>query len=139
VSDNPARYVLDSFGLLAHLQGEAGGARVKVLLAEAVKHRVELWMTIINYGEAIYIIEREQGLTAAQEMIAATDRLPIAMVAADRVLAFAAAHIKAHYPISYADAFAIALARQHSAILVTGDPEFKSTEALVQIEWLPQH
>ena len=138
MSDRPNRYVLDAFSLLAHLQGEAGGARVKVLLEEAVKKRVELWMTIINYGEAIYIVEREQGLTAVQEMIAATDRLPITMVAADRLLSFAAAHIKAHFPISYADAFAVALTQQQSAILVTGDPEFRRVESVVAIEWLSQ-
>jgi len=138
VSNNLARYVLDAFSLLAHLQSEAGGVRVKALLGEAVRTRSGLWMTIINYGEAIYIEEREQGLTAVQKMLAAIDRLPITMVPADRMLCFAAAHIKAHYPISYADSFAVALAIQQSAILVTGDPEYRKVESLVAIEWLAQ-
>lgn len=132
------RYVLDSFAIVAHFQDEAGGARVKSLLADGEKKRAEIYLTIINYGEVVYLIEREQGLPKAQEMVAALDQLPITVVEADRKLTFAAAHLKAHYPISYADAFALALAQEKQAILVTGDPEFRKVETLAQIEWLPR-
>ncbi|MGB9890127.1 MAG: PIN domain-containing protein [Anaerolineae bacterium] len=54
----------------------------------------------------------------------------------DRDLTFAAAHVKAYHSISYADAFAAALARKHDATLVTGDPEFQKVEGLIRIEWL---
>ena len=138
MSANPTRCALDTFALLAHLQAEPGGARVRSLLAEASRNRVELIMTIISYGEAVYITEREQGLAAAQELIAAVDQLPITIVAADRKLTFSAAHVKASSPLSYADAFAVALAREQEAVLVTGDPEFKHVQSLVPIEWLPQ-
>ncbi len=53
-----------------------------------------------------------------------------------RVLA--AAHVKAHHPISYADAFAVALAQELEAAVVTGDPEFKCVEELIDVEWLPK-
>jgi len=49
-----------------------------------------------------------------------------------------AAHLKAHHSISYADAFALALAQQEQAILLTGDPEFQQVASLAAIEWLPQ-
>ncbi|MGD2048353.1 MAG: hypothetical protein PVH03_02600 [Chloroflexota bacterium] len=51
---------------------------------------------------------------------------------------FAAAHIKATHTVSYADAFAIALTMQHSAVLVTGDPEYSQMEHLIDIEWLAE-
>ena len=54
------------------------------------------------------------------------------------VLALAAAHLKAHHSIAYADAFAAALALQSSAVLVTGDPEFRHLEDVVEIHWLPR-
>jgi hypothetical protein len=38
--------------------------------------------------------------------------------------------------ISYAGAFAVALAQEMTATLVTGDPEFKRVESLVKIMWL---
>jgi ribonuclease VapC len=39
--------------------------------------------------------------------------------------------------MSYADCFAVACAVNESAVLVTGDPEFKAVSHLVQIEWMP--
>jgi len=111
VSAKATNFVLDSFALLAHLQAEPGGPRVQAVLAQAAKKQADVYLSIINYGEAIYITEREQGLTAAQSLIAAIDQLPITVAEADRKLTFAAAHLKAQYSISYADAFALALAQ----------------------------
>jgi predicted nucleic acid-binding protein len=131
------RYVLDSFALLAYLGGEAGEARVKTVLVDADRGLAEAYLTVINYGETIYIVEREQGLNAARKAIAAVDQLPITVLPADRELTFAAAHVKANYPISYADAFAVAAAQVTAATLLTGDPEFHKVEHLTLIEWLP--
>ena len=52
----------------------------------------------------------------------------------------AAAHIKACFPISYADAFAVVTAQDHGGVLMTGDPEFKPLAAagLVAVQWLPR-
>ena len=69
-------------------------------------------------------------------MITTIDNLPMQVVEADRPLTFAAAHIKAHHPIAYADAFAVALAQRENATLITGDPELKHVENLVAIQWL---
>ena len=44
--------------------------------------------------------------------------------------------MKAHYPTSYADAFAVALAQELNAPLMTGDPEFHKVEDIVQVCWL---
>jgi predicted nucleic acid-binding protein len=136
VKDKPA-FVLDSYAVLAHYQNEPGGPRVKAVLAQAEKHRADVYLSIINYGEAIYILEREEGLSVAQDLIATIDQLPITVVEANRRLTFAAAHLKARHAVSYADAFACALAQQTEAALLTGDPEFRKVESLVTVEWLP--
>lgn len=49
---------------------------------------------------------------------------------------YAATHLKARHPISYADAFAAALAQLESATLVTGDREFEAVQGVIRIEWL---
>ena len=72
----------------------------------------------------------------AQQALAAIDQLPLQTVAADRGLTLAAAHVKAHRAIAYADAFVVALAQQQEARVVTGDPEFKLVEDLVGVHWL---
>ena len=93
-------------------------------------------MTVINVGEVLYVTERRRGPTGARAAIALLDLLGVRVVDADRRLTFAAAHIKANHALSYADAFAAALARRLDAVLITGDPEFRSVESLVRIEWL---
>lgn len=131
-------YVLDSFALLAYLEGEAGAERVREVLAKGQTGEAEVALCIINYGEVIYITERERGLPVAQRVIAIIDQLPITILEADRTLTFAAAHIKASKRLSYADTFAAALADAKEAVLLTGDPEFRQVESLIAIDWLPQ-
>ena len=133
-----SRYVLDSFGLLAYFGGEPGESQVKTVLERAAAGQVEAYLSVVNLGEVAYIIEREQGVSATRRALAAIDQLPIKLIEADRRMALAAAHVKAHHPISYADALVVALAQQMQATILTGDPEFGKIEHLVVVEWLPQ-
>lgn len=130
------RYVLDSYALLALVEDEASGAAVERILRACERSGAEGWLSVINLGEVAYIIQREQGLQAAQKVIAAIDQLPVCVVEADRTRTFAAAHIKACHAISYADAFAVALAQEVDGTVVTGDPEFRKVEALAPVHWL---
>jgi ribonuclease VapC len=138
VKSKVPRYVLDSFALLAYFQAEPGSRRIKAILDAAQKKEAEIFITTVNYGEAIYITEREKALTAAQSLIAAFDQLPVTVIEVDRKLALAAAHWKARYSVAYADAFALALAEQMEATILTGDPEFHEVGDTASIEWLPQ-
>ena len=130
-------YVLDSFALLAYFQAEAGGLRVRELLEAARDGQAALELSLINAGEVYYLASREQGRTRADEMLRDLRDLPITFQPATEERIFAAARLKAQYPISYADAFAIALAQELGATVVTGDPEFKTVAAQVKILWLP--
>ncbi len=135
---NPAEcYVFDSFALLAYFEDEAGAAAVEEILTACAVGTAEGWLSMINLGEVLYITERERGLHGAQKVVALVDQLPLRIVDADRAHTFAAAHIKAHHALSYADAFAVALARDMAATVVTGDPEFRKVESLVAVRWLP--
>lgn len=133
-----SEYVLDSYAVLAYLEDETGSERVRGLLESAKALKTNLYLCVVNLGEVIYIIERERGLTKAQETLARLDELPIEIVPADRSLALAAAHLKADSPVAYADCFAAALARLKNAFVVTGDQEFRKIKADkdIQIEWL---
>lgn len=130
------RYVLDSFALLAHLQGEPGATVVEEILSACERSEAAAWLSIVNFGEVLYITERERGLPAAEKVIAGIDQLPVGVLDADRRRTFAAAHVKAHRAVSYADAFAIALARELDAQVVTGDPEFEKVEGLAVVCWI---
>ena len=129
-------FVLDSFALLAYLQDEPVASRIEKLLENAGKEKCHLFLSIINLGELLYITERRGGVAKAQDALALIRQLPIEIVPADEQAVFAAAHIKAGYAISYADAFVVAIAMQEDATLLSGDPEFQAVEALVKVEWI---
>jgi ribonuclease VapC len=135
-TDRSNVYVLDSFGMLAYLQKEVAAREMRHLFDRARRGELELLMSVINYGEVLYIVERALGLEQVHRVISALDQLPLTMREVDRNLVQAAAHVKATCAISYADAFAVALARSTNGTVVTGDPEFKKVEGDVPVLWL---
>ena len=127
-------YVLDSFAVLAYLAAEAGMPRVREVLRDASAGRCSVYLSLINLGEVAYIVERERGLARAQETLGLIDQLPIQVLPASREVVMAAAHVKAEYPMAYADAFAVAAAKNLDAVILTGDPEFDAVKDLVHVE-----
>jgi len=140
VAGKPRAYVLDSFALLAYLEGEAGMPRVRSVLQGATARRHLVYLSLINLGEALYITERERGLVEARRALGAIDQLPLEIVGVSRSTVLAAAHIKARFPIAYADAFAVVTAQERAGVVITGDPKFRplAEAGLVAVEWLPR-
>lgn len=132
----PSAYVLDSFALLAYLQDEPAAPHIEQLLEQTSREKCRVFLSTINLGELLYIIERRGGIAKSQDTLALIRQLPIELIPAEEQLIFAAAHIKANHPISYADAFVVAVAIQEDAAILTGDPEFRSIETVAKVEWL---
>ncbi len=108
---------LDSWAILRWLAGEEPAhRRVAEVLAD---HPVMSW---INVGEVRYVLWRSVGQDRADEIVEAL-RAGLTLDAATPERTLAAAAIKAHHPMAYADAFALATAAAHGAPLLTGDPE----------------
>ena len=128
--------VLDSYALLAYFNSEAGGDEVKQLLDTALDGTFTLYLSLINLGEIYYLIRRRRGKEKALETLETLRSLPVTLCDTSEARILAAADFKAEYPISYADAFAAALAQEMGAILVTGDPEFQRLEPVLTISWL---
>ena len=131
-------FVLDSFAVLALLGREPGSQEVADLLRKARGEEARVLMTWVNAGEVAYIVERRWGTERLYTALALMEATALEVVPVDREPALMAAHIKAEHAIAYADAFAAALAEQYAATLVTGDPEFKLLEGMLDIHWLPQ-
>ena len=129
-------YVLDSYALLAYFNSEAGGDEVKQLLDTAVDDEFTLYLSLINLGEIYYLMCRRRGKEKAQETLETLRSLPVTLCETSEARILAAAELKAEYPISYADAFAAALAQELGATLITGDLEFKKLETVLPISWL---
>jgi predicted nucleic acid-binding protein len=138
VAAKSSDFTLDGDALLAYLEGEKGRPRIKELLHGAESGECTLYLSLINLGEVLYITERERGHVTALRTLSAINQLPLHVVPVSRTKALAAAHIKACYPISHADAFAAATALEYRCTLLTGDPEFRAIadNGLILIEWL---
>jgi len=136
VTEGRPVYLLDSFAFLAYLNNEPGKPRVEAILEQAQNHQCSILMCMINLGESLYIVERRRGFAAAQKTWMLSQSLPIKILEVTNDLVLEAAHIKASHPLSYADAFGVAVAINQKAIVLTGDPEFESVETLVKVEWL---
>ena len=65
------RYVLDSFALLAFLQGEIGAPLVRDVLEYGQTDKGLLFLSVINLSECLYIVERNRGREAARKVMEA--------------------------------------------------------------------
>ncbi len=130
------KYVLDSYAVIAYAKNEKGGDEVADLISKALTSDVELYLSVINWGEVYYITLRNQGKDKAELFKTTIARFPITIVEANKELTLHAAEFKAFNKMSYADAFAAALAKIKKAVLVTGDKEFKALEKEIKISWI---
>jgi len=128
--------VLDSYSLLAYIEGEAGAEQMIEIFRVARDSGRSLFLSVVNWGEVYYITMREAGHERADEVAHLISTLPIQVVPADLDLTRQAAELKSKHRMSYADCFAAALARQRKAELVTGDRDFRQVEGEVKILWL---
>jgi predicted nucleic acid-binding protein len=129
--------ILDSFALISLVCGEVGAARVQQVLSTARREQCRAVISLISLAETAYIVERRRGLPGAQRVLSLVEDLPLEVVGVDRRAALSAAHVKAHHSMALADAFVVALALAEAGMILTGDPEFRSVEKLVPVEWLP--
>ena len=83
-----------------------------------------------------YIALREGGADKAELYKLTLAKYPITIVEANKELTLQAARYKAFHRISYADAYAAALAKLRKAELVTGDKEFKPLAKEITIHWI---
>ncbi|MGD0629033.1 MAG: type II toxin-antitoxin system VapC family toxin [Terracidiphilus sp.] len=116
-------YVLDASAAVRYLTNGVGGEKVDALIRRAHKDEVNLLITAVNWGEALYVLAPTIGLNKATSDLKTLSAV-VELVIVDEALAEAAASVKFHYKLGYADCFAAALAMGMDAALVTTDPDF---------------
>ena len=115
------------------MQGESVSERLGDILADALREEIPIFMSVVNVGEIWYILARKVSAGEADTSVSTLGSWGIVFVDADWSLTREAAALKSRFKISYADAFAAALAKTRRAELVTGDPEFEPLREYIRI------
>lgn len=133
----PDSKVVDAWALLAWLRDEQPAAdHVGDCLQQAEEGTIQLSMSWINAGEVYYMLARKHDPKAAEDFLTRLPSLPIRLVAPEEDDVIAAAKLKSAHRLSYADAFAAALAMKENAAVITGDPEIRDLGGVVTVEWI---
>lgn len=131
--------LLNAWAVLAWLRGEGEAAgQMRRLLLSARRGTLQLIISVVNLGEVYYRIAKVSDESNARRILDRFRLTPVVIVPVENQLVFQAASLKARFPISYADAFAAALAIQRGARLIPGDADFQPLEVarLLKIQWL---
>jgi len=129
------RVALDASALMTFFEDRPGAAKIEELIARAAQGKLELLMSVVNWGEVYYSVWGAKGADCARKVLAEIAQLPIELVAADFELTKLAAELHAEHKLPYADCFAAALAVERKASLATSDKDFAHVEKRVPILW----
>ncbi len=131
-------FVLDSWPFVERLLRSASLPRMDELIEQAAKAKATLLLSEMNLGEIFYLVAKHSGEMEAESVLRTMQRLPISIVSISAGEVLRAARLKARSTLSYADCFCAALAIEHKAVVLTGDPDFLPLEraGLLRMEWI---
>lgn len=134
--DSSGDLVFDSWAILSLLNKEKFGDQVKTLIGDTISANGRCYMSVINWGELRYSIARTSGSKKMHDACFLLDEIGFEIIYVDRNRASIAAQIKARGGLSYADAYAAALAMELEIPLVTGDKEFLQLQPELELVFL---
>ncbi len=126
-------YVLDACALIAFFNDENGAEHVeKILLGDGV-----CLMSIVNVYEVCYDAAKISGTEQGLKMYKEIQQLPLKIIKViGKDLLKEAIYFKVNYKISVADSFALGLAKENRAIMVSSDHhEFDIIENSKELEF----
>jgi predicted nucleic acid-binding protein len=124
--------VFDAQALLTLYLGEKGAERVEDLLNRVLEGEITGLVNAVNLAELYYILARKSSKVAEEKERNLRGYGVKVIPVQDDDLWKNAALLKARHTLSLADAFALATAKKHRAVLVTGqDPDFKGLKGFM--------
>lgn len=132
-------YVLDANAVLRYFgvsEGQ-GTEKIRSLFEQAERGQAHLSMSVVNLGEVLYVLLKHLDESRARHYVEVLQHV-VTMVEADTAQALAAAEMKHHYKLGYADSFATTLAILLKASLVSADPEFEKLGKAIKWTRLPK-
>lgn len=137
MSEKQETFVLDASSLIAYFNGEEGADMVEKLFERSLSEEIEIYICAVNLGEVYYDCLRAKDAEEAEKLLTKVEMLPVIIYREidDELLRFAAT-FKVGEKVSYADSFALGLARLKDGKLVTTDhKEFDPIEKKGEIKF----
>jgi|ERR1700730_1361691 predicted nucleic acid-binding protein len=129
-------YVLDASAVLDFVDDGPGAERIEQLFRDARSSNTPLLMSVLNWGEVLYLSWQRRGEESARRTVADLLRLPIELVPVDLSHALKAGEFKVIHKIPYVDCVAAALSTLRRATLVTADRDFEKLGRQFPIMWI---
>lgn len=137
MSVSEADVVLDTSAIFSLIRDEPGADTVEAALDDGRAGKIAIVVSFASLTEIFYNTVQLANKERASEIIARVKSWPVEFVYPDEALCIAAGEIKALFPLSFADAFVAATARETKAVLFHKDPEFESLRGTVSLKALP--
>jgi predicted nucleic acid-binding protein len=134
---NEADVVLDTSAIFSLIRDEPGADLVESTLDAGRAGKAVIAISFASITELYYNTLRLADKARAHELTSRIKSWPVDVVYPDEALCLAAGEIKALFPLSFADAFVAATARETKAVLFHKDPEFESLRGTVKLRALP--
>lgn len=131
-------YVLDANAVLRYFVKGPGVETLDRVFSQAQRGEAAVAMSVINRGEALYVLAKRAGMLASIETFRTLAHF-VESIDASEQFATEAATLKFSYKLGYADCFAAVLAIRRGATLVTADPDFAKLGKLVRVLSLPRY
>ena len=129
--------VLDTSAIVCVLEDEPGADVVEERLTAAQVGKIHLGASCMTLVEVYYKAHQSEGQQHASQLVTMIKSWPVEIVYPDEELCLVAGEIKALFPLSFADAFVAATARETKAVLFHKDPEFESLHGTISLKALP--
>jgi predicted nucleic acid-binding protein len=126
-------YVLATDSVLAFLENKPGATAVEELLWKAAQAQHRLYMSVISWAALLCALKQQSGEKAAGEKVRQLEQLPIDLIEVDAAAADSAATICATLDVTLTECFALALAQQRRATLVTTNKALLKVGDVVKI------
>jgi len=131
-------YVLDANALTRFLARGPGWEKLRELFERALAGEVQLVMSVVNRGEALYVLARDRDFDEVARDLRSLGKC-VDSVPATEEDSEMAARLKHRYKMGLGDTYAASLALRLNATLVTADPEFSKLGKQLKILSLPRH
>jgi len=134
-----AEWLIDSWPILEWMKGrEPAGTRFEELVDAALREKIKLSISRMNYGEVLYSIAKDFPLDERDRHLENLRNLPLNIYSVSDSLLDEAVALKSVYSLSYADCFCAAQAMRLQIPIITGDPEFRLLESdgLLKLQWV---